>query len=63
MLDFTKKNEISDSVLESLQENLGDDRVFEAMRAIRLAENYPVQGGDFIAPQDNTWYSSHCKVC
>lgn len=63
MLDFTKKNEISESALESLLQTHGSTRVTEAMKAIELAESYPVRGGDFIAPQENTWYSAHCKVC
>lgn len=63
MLDLTKKKESSDNILEPIGAAIGHKKLSAAMEAIKLAESYPVKGGDFITVKENTWYSSTCKCC
>jgi hypothetical protein len=63
MLDLTNKKEVSDNVLESISSSIDQKKLSAAMEAIKLAEAFPVQGGDFITVKENTWYASTCKCC
>ena len=61
MLDLTKNNQIATGTLGSLEEKHGRSRVADALRAIELAEKYPVKGGEFVGGNDNIWYSGQCR--
>jgi hypothetical protein len=63
MLDLTNKKEFSDSILDLMSASIDQKKLSAAMEAIKLAESYPVKGGDFITVKENTWYASTCKCC